>query len=73
VLLIEDDSPNVTADLWSGRGSAIPFNAKYLPWFFRRGDSTRVVRIVIREKRDAGKKLNVKRQKVLKFSIPLPL
>jgi hypothetical protein len=27
VLLIEDDSPNVTADLWTGRGSAIPFDA----------------------------------------------
>jgi hypothetical protein len=50
VLLIEDDSPNVTADLWTGRGSAIPFGAKYLPWFFQRGDSTRVFRIVIREK-----------------------
>lgn len=48
VLLIDDDSPNVTADLWTGRGSAIPFGAKYLPWFFQRGDSTRVFRIVIR-------------------------
>ena len=50
VLLIEDDSPNVTADLWTGRGNAIPFSAEYLPWFFQRGDSTRVFRIVIREK-----------------------
>ena len=50
VVLIEDDSPNVTADLWTGRGSAIPFNTKYLPWFFERGDSTRVFRVVIREK-----------------------
>ena len=49
VLLIEDDSPNVTADLWTGRGSAIPFGAKYLPWFFQRGNSTRVFRIIIRE------------------------
>jgi hypothetical protein len=53
VLLIEDHSPNVTVDLWTGRGSVIPFDAKYLPWFFRRADSTRVFRIVIREK--AGK------------------
>ena len=37
VLLIENDSPNVTANLWTGRGSAIPFSAKYLPWFFQRG------------------------------------
>ena len=36
-LLIENDSPNVTANLWTGRGSAIPFSAKYLPWFFQRG------------------------------------
>jgi len=50
VLLIEDDSPNVTADLWTGRGSAIPFDAKYLPWFFQRGDSSRVFSIVIRER-----------------------
>jgi hypothetical protein len=41
MLCIEDDSPNVTADIWTGRGSAIPFSAKYLPWFFQRGDSTR--------------------------------
>jgi hypothetical protein len=40
VLLIEDDSPEVTADLRTGRGSAILFDAKYLPWFFARGDST---------------------------------
>ena len=52
-LLIENDSPNVTANLWTGRGSAIPFSAKYLPWFFQRGDSIRVFHIVIREK--AGK------------------
>jgi hypothetical protein len=50
VLLIENDSPNVTANLWTGRGSAIPFSSKYLPWFFQRGDSTRVFHIVIREK-----------------------
>jgi hypothetical protein len=50
VLLIEDDSPNVTADLWTGRGNAIPFTAEYLPWLFQRGDSTRVFHIVIREK-----------------------
>ena len=50
VLLIETDSPNVTANLWTGRGSAIPFSAKYLPWFFQRGDSTRVFHIVVREK-----------------------
>src|ERR1700745_925661 len=41
MLCIEDDSPNVTADIWTGRGIAIPFSAKYLPWFFQRGDSTR--------------------------------
>ena len=50
VLLIEDDSPNVTADLWTGRGNAIPFTAEYLPWLFQRGDSTRVFHIVIRLK-----------------------
>ena len=50
LLLIENDSPNVTANLWTGRGSAIPFSAKYLPWFFQRGDSIRVFHIVIREK-----------------------
>lgn len=49
-LLLESDSPQVTADVWTGRGSAIPFDAKYLPWFVQRGDSTRVFRIVIREK-----------------------
>jgi hypothetical protein len=41
MLCIEDDSPKVTADIWTGRGSAIPFSAKYLPWFFQRGDRTR--------------------------------
>ena len=50
VLLIENDAPSVTAGLWTGRGNAIPFDAKYLPWFFQRGDSTRVFRIVSREK-----------------------
>jgi hypothetical protein len=50
ILLLESDSPQVTADVWTGRGSAIPFDAKDLPWFFQRGDTTRVFRIVIREK-----------------------
>ena len=39
VLLIEDDSPNVTADLWTGWGNAIPFDAKYSCSGFSSGET----------------------------------